>query len=152
MNCLCYFENRNRFVRIIYGVIKFLAVGFPAFLIAIPLNFFLVDHLAVPKSIAYAIVLIVQVHISFPLCRIFVFKPSKTKTLLRQYIEFMSAIALFRGLDWVVYSLCAKVLYFPLVICGKDCYYLVYQLMNVIIFALAKYFLCKRAIEGKTNK
>ena len=101
-----------------------------------------------PKALAYAIVLVVQVNINFPLCRRFVFDPAPDKTLWRQYVEFMGAVAVFRGLDWLFYTFCVEALRFPLVIAGRDCYYLAYQLANVIIFSLAKFVFCKRAIEG----
>lgn len=126
----------------------FLAVGLPAFLIAFPLNFLLVDRCGLPKALAYAIVLIVQVNINFPLCRRFVFEPAPGKTVWRQYVEFMGAVAVFRGLDWLFYTFCVEALRFPLVIAGRDCYYLAYQLVNVVIFSLAKFVFCRRAIEG----
>ncbi len=126
----------------------FLAVGLPAFLVAFPLNFLLVDRCGLHKALAYAIVLIVQVNINFPLCRRFVFEPAPDKTIWRQYVEFMGAVAVFRGLDWLFYTFCVEALRFPLVIVGRDCYYLAYQLANVIIFSLAKFVFCKRAIEG----
>lgn len=126
----------------------FLAVGLPAFAVAFPLNFLLVDKAGWPKWLAYAVVLIVQVNINFPLCRKFVFDPDPGKSVWKQYGEFMAAVAVFRGFDWLVYTFCVEALRFPLVIFGKDCYYLAYQLANVVVFSLAKFFFCKRAIEG----
>ena len=127
----------------------FLAVGLPAFLVAFPLNFLLVDRCGLHKAIAYAIVLVVQVNINFPLCRWLVFEPAAMKSVWRQYAEFMAAVAVFRSLDWLFYALCVEALRFPLVIAGRDCYYLCYQLLNVIVFSLAKFVFCRRAIEGK---
>ena len=126
----------------------FLAVGLPAFLVAFPLNFLLVDSCGLPKWLAYAIVLVVQVNINFPLCRWLVFEPDPDKSVGRQYVEFMGAVAFFRGLDWLFYTFCVEALRFPLVIAGRDCYYLVYQFANVVIFSLAKFVFCRRAIEG----
>ena len=60
----------------------------------------------------------------------------------------MGAVAAFRSLDWLFYTFCVEALRFPLVIAGRDCYYLVYQLANVVIFSLAKFVFCRRAIEG----
>lgn len=127
----------------------FLAVGLPAFLVAFPLNFFLVDTCGLHKALAYAIVLVVQVNINFPLCRWLVFEPAPDKSVRRQYVEFMGAVAFFRGLDWLFYTFCVEALRFPLVIAGKDCYYLAYQLANVVIFSLAKFVFCRNAIEGR---
>ena len=127
----------------------FLAVGLPAFLVAFPLNFLLVDRCGLHKALAYAIVLVVQVNINFPLCRRFVFDPDPGKSVWKQYAEFMGAVAVFRGLDLLFYTFCVEKLRFPLVILGRDCYYLAYQLANVIVFSLAKFVFCGRAIEGK---
>ncbi len=132
-------------------LLLFLAVGLPAFLIAFPLNFLLVDSCGLPKPLAYAIVLIVQVNINFPLCRRFVFEPAPEKSVGRQYAEFMGAVAVFRGLDWLFYTFCVEAFRFPLVIAGRDCYYLAYQLVNVVIFSLAKFIFCRRAIEGSPS-
>ena len=129
----------------------FLAVGFPAFLVAFPLNFLLVDGCDIHKAFAYAIVLVVQVNINFPLCRWLVFDPALEKSVRRQYAEFMGAVAVFRGLDWLFYTFCVEAIRFPLVIAGRDCYYLAYQLVNVVIFSIAKFVFCSRAIEGKSR-
>lgn len=129
-------------------LILFLLSGLPGFALAFPFNFLLVDALHLPKGLAYAIVLIMQVHVGFFLSRIIAFVPSATKPFFRQYLEFMGAVAVFRGLDWIVYTFCVEALRFPLVIAGRDCYYLVYQLANVVVFSCAKFFFCRRAIEG----
>ena len=129
-------------------LILFLLSGAPGFVLAFPLNFLLVDTLHLPKGLAYAIVLIMQVHVGLFLSRRIAFVPSATKPFSRQYVEFMGAVAAFRGLDWLVYAFCVEALRFPLVIAGRDCYYLAYQLANVVIFSLAKFFFCRRAIEG----
>lgn len=137
-----------RFPSLFRKLFLFLAVGLPAFLVAFPLNFLLVDRCGLHKALAYAIVLVVQVNINFPLCRRFVFDPDPGKSVWKQYAEFMGAVAVFRGLDWLFYTFCVEALRFPLVIADRDCYYLAYQLANVVIFSLAKFVFCKRAIEG----
>ena len=55
----------------------FLLVGLPAFLIAIPLNYFLVEFIQLYKPAAYLIVLLLQVTMNFFMLRWFVFKSSK---------------------------------------------------------------------------
>lgn len=129
----------------------FLAVGLPAFAIAFPLNYVFVELCGLHKAIAYAIVLFVQVNINFPLCRKFVFTPSQQKPLYKQYLEFMASVAFFRFFDWLFYTFCVEALEFEIIVFGKNCYYLIYQLLNVIIFSIAKFLFCKRAIEGKNK-
>ena len=130
------------------AVVKFLLAGLPAFVLAVPLNFVLVDRFGIPKWFAYPIVLFVQVNIGFLLCRWKVFKPNATKPVWRQYTEFLGAVAVFRVMDAVLYAFLVERFPFRLEIAGRDCYYLVYQLANVVIFSLAKFFFCRRAIEG----
>ena len=126
----------------------FLLSGLPGFALAFPLNFLLVDACGMSKGLAYAVVLVAQVHLGYFLSRVIAFTPSATKSRWRQYAEFMGSVAAFRGLYWLVYAFCVETLRFPLVIAGRDCYYLVYQLANVVVFSCAKFFFCRRAIEG----
>jgi len=120
-------------------LVRFLAIGIPAFLIAIPLNLFLVEQLAWPKPAAYALVLVVQVTINFFACIFFVFKRDTTKSLASQFILFMSGILAARVLDWGLYSILVKTL---------PVHYLIIQFSNVIIFSLAKFTFARRTIEG----
>jgi putative flippase GtrA len=121
-------------------LLKFLAVGIPAFLIAVPLNWFLVETLGWPKPLAYALVLVVQVTINFFACIFFVFKRDESRSLFSQFILFMSGILAARVLDWGLYTLLVNTTPF---------HYLVIQLTNVILFSLAKFAFAKRAIEGR---
>ena len=129
----------------------FLAVGLPAFAIAFPLNYVFVELCGLHKAIAYAIVLFVQVNINFPLCRKFVFTPNQQKPIHKQYLEFMASVIVFRFFDWLFYTFCVEAIKFEIIILGKNCYYLFYQLLNVIVFSIAKFLFCKRAIEGKNK-
>lgn len=131
------------------SVLKFLLAGLPAFVLAVPLNFLLVDRIGLPPWIAYPVVLFFQVNVGFVLCRWKVFRPNAQKPLWRQYSEFLGAVVVFRALDAVLYAFLVSVFPFRLVLFGKNCYYLVYQLANVVIFSLAKFVFCRRAIEGK---
>ena len=130
------------------SLVKFLLAGLPAFILAVPLNFLLVDMVGMAKWLAYPIVLFIQVNIGFFLCRWKVFTPSSSKPLRRQYAEFMGAVVVFRALDALLYAFLVSTLPFTLVIAGRNCYYLAYQLLNVAIFSLAKFVFCRRAIEG----
>jgi putative flippase GtrA len=119
-------------------LIKFLAVGIPAFLIAIPLNVYLVDHLGWPKPAAYALVLAAQVTINFFACILFVFKRDTSKSMTSQFILFMSGILAARVLDWGLYSILVKTV--PI-------HYIAIQFFNVVIFSVAKFSFARRTIE-----
>jgi putative flippase GtrA len=121
-------------------LLRFLAVGIPAFLIAIPLNYFLVEKLFWPKSAAYALVLVVQVTINFFACIFFVFKRDESKSIKSQFAIFMTGILAARMLDWALYSILVKT---------TPIHYLVIQFTNVILFSLAKFTFARRTIEGK---
>lgn len=121
---------------------NFLAVGIPAFLIAVPLNWFLVEKLLWPKPAAYALVLILQVTINFFACILFVFKRDQTRSLASQFAIFTSGILAVRILDWGLYSLLVKT---------TSIHYLIIQFSNVILFSLAKFAFARRIIEGKPN-
>jgi putative flippase GtrA len=124
-------------------LLRFLAIGIPAFLIAIPLNLFLVEQLAWPKPAAYALVLVVQVTINFFACIFFVFKRDRSKSLASQFTIFMTGILAARVLDWGLYSILVKTL---------PVHYLVIQFSNVIIFSLAKFTFARKAIEGRSQE
>ena len=132
-----------------FSVFKFLLAGLPAFVLAVPLNFILVDWAGFPKWLAYPVVLFVQVNIGFFLCRWKVFEPDASKALWRQYSEFLGAVAVFRIMDAVLYGFLVARFPFRLEIAGRNCYYLAYQLLNVVVFSLAKFVFCRRAIEGR---
>ena len=126
----------------LHKLLKFLAVGIPAFLIAIPLNWFLVENLLWPKPAAYAVVLVVQVTINFFACILFVFKRDPSKNLASQFLIFMSGILAARVLDWGLYSLLVNT---------TPIHYIAIQFLNVIVFSLAKFSFARRTIEGKTS-
>jgi putative flippase GtrA len=121
-------------------LLRFLAVGIPAFLIAIPLNYFLVEKLFWPKPAAYALVLVVQVTINFFACIFFVFKRDATKSIASQFAIFMTGILAARLLDWALYSILVKT---------TPIHYLIIQFTNVILFSLAKFTFARRTIEGR---
>ncbi len=124
-----------------HKVLRFILFGIPAFLIAIPLNWFLVEKLLWHKTTAYAIVLMVQVTINFYICIRFVFKRDPSKNLAAQFLVFMAGILAARVLDWGLYSL---------LINTTPIHYIAIQFFNVIIFSLAKFTFARKAIEGNT--
>lgn len=123
-------------------LVRFMAVGIPAFLIAIPLNVFFVENLHWQKAAAYGLVLVVQVTLNFFACVLFVFQRDLTRSLPSQFALFMSGILGARALDWALYSFLVTVIPF---------HYLVIQLFNVVVFSLAKFALARRALEVRTR-
>ncbi|HMP73586.1 MAG TPA: GtrA family protein [Kiritimatiellia bacterium] len=118
----------------------FLGAGLPAFALALPLNFALVDGAGWPKPVAYAVVLIVQVTMNFFMCRWLVFKQAESSALLRQFVAFLAGIGGFRVLDWMVYALWVRM--FP-------SYYLLIQVTNVILFSVMKYIYSKHVFRRR---
>lgn len=118
----------------------FLAAGVPSFLMAVPLNWVLVMQLGWNKSVAYALVLFVQVSINFFMCRWFVFTERKKNSIWMQFGQFLAGILFFRLADWLLYSLLVSVL---------GVYFLVAQIANIFIFAIMKYKFSKKVIEAK---
>jgi putative flippase GtrA len=118
---------------------KFLAIGIPAFLVAIPINYLLVEKLLWPKPAAYALVLVIQVTINFFACIYFVFQRDESTSLRSQFVLFMSGILSARVMDWGAYSLLTWL--------GMN--YMLAQFLNVAIFSIAKFSFARRTIEGK---
>lgn len=111
-------------------LIRFLAAGLPAFLVAVPLNWLLVSQFTWPKPLAYALVLWVQVSVNFFACFYFVFERITVRPAFAQYWRFLTGIALFRAADWAAYTAMVEWAGVP---------YLAAQLLNVTLFALLKY-------------
>ncbi len=115
---------------------KFLAVGLPAFVLAVPLNYLLVEHAGWGKGISYALVLVFQVTTNFFLCRWLVFPPSGRRWY-RDFAWFVSGILTIRCLDWGVYWVLVNVFGF---------YYLLVQLGNVMIFSVIKFLFSEKVL------
>jgi putative flippase GtrA len=120
----------------------FLLVGLPAFIIAIPLNYVLVEFLNLYKPAAYVIVLLFQVTINFFMLRWFVFRSSKDHPILKQYFLFLGGIGIVRLMDLGCYSLFVEVFGF---------YYLLVQLANVAVFSIIKFLFSKTVMEKKNT-
>ena len=116
----------------------FIAVGLPAFLLAIPLNYFLVTYWGWNEPSAYALVLVAQVSLNFVMCRLFVFEKGSTENIFVQFLKFMAGILGFRILDWVVYVAAVEYLGF---------HYLLVQVANVFLFSVGKFLFAKRIFE-----
>jgi putative flippase GtrA len=121
-----------------YQMGGFLAAGLPAFALAIPLNWFLVDRLHWWAPSAYALALVGQVSLNFFMCRRFVFRQPKSTRLHVQFGQFMVGILFFRMADWLLYTLLVKYV---------GLYYLGVQVANVLVFAVLKFKFSQRVME-----
>ena len=132
------FRSDEKSGKLMIQLIGFGLAGLPSFLIAIPLNWLLVEYFFLQKPVAYMITLFFQVTVNFFMLRIFVFKDRTEENVLRNYFRFLYGIAFFRFLDWGLYSLLVRY---------TGIYFLVVQIGNVVIFSLAKFFYSKKIME-----
>ena len=119
---------------------RFLAAGLPAALVAMHLNYALVELARWPKPAAYALALVMQVTINFFACRYFVFARTASASAHVQFAQFASGILGFRVLDWIIYAALVSFL-------GP--YYLALQGFNLVLFALLKFRVTERVMEGR---
>lgn len=133
-------NKENKLYKLYVQLFKFFLAGLPSFIIAIPLNWFLVEIIENDKSTSYLITLFFQVTVNFIFLRQFVFTDKKDESFLSLYLKFLSGIAFFRFLDWVLYTLLVNY---------TEIYYLFIQIGNVIIFAFFKFFYSKFIMEKK---
>lgn len=127
----------KRKITVVEQIVRFLLAGLPSFALAVPLNYLLVDHAQLNKSLAYGIVLFCQVVTNFFVCYFFVFERKSNRTLLQQLWQFVVGIMAFRCGDWAVYSLATAYL-------GVN--YLLMQILNVTLFSLMKFSFAKRVM------
>jgi len=133
-------ERLRQAIDLLRRVFRFLLSGLPAFLLAIPANWFLVEVLHWPKPVSYLVVLWGQTTLNFFACRRFAFEVKDRPPTLRQYLQFLSGIGLFRLADWGVYTILVEVFSF---------YYLAVQLFNVAVFALLKFKFAESLFEAR---
>jgi len=135
MTCL---KIPDKLLSLLLLLFKFGIAGMPSFLIAIPLNWFLVEKILLNKPIAYLITLLFQVAVNFVFLRLFVFKSDKHGYKLTTFVKFFWGIAFFRLFDWGLYTLLVQ---------KTEIYFLFIQIGNVVIFSLAKFFYSKKVME-----
>ena len=116
----------------------FLAAGLPSFVLAVPLNWLLVEYLGWYEAFAYAVVLLFQVTINFFMCRRFVFTDRRETPMRTQFVQFMSGILIFRVADWALYTLLVNVF---------GLYFLAVQIANIFIFAVLKFKFSQKVME-----
>lgn len=120
-------------------LIKFLASGLPAFSLAVPLNYLLVERVHLHYALAYGVVLFFQITVNFLICKHFVFPNQGTRHWLVQFWQLGTGSLGFRVLEWGVYSLAVRAI-------GRD-YIILLQLGNVALFMLPKFFYARRVME-----
>jgi putative flippase GtrA len=120
------------------SLLLFLAVGLPAFALAIPVNYALVVNAEMAPAPAYALVLALQVTVNFFLVRYFVFKRRVWNGIGREFVQFMVSILGVRLLDWAVYVVAVD---------GLGVYFLLVQLVNVVFFSVLKFLLSERIMR-----
>lgn len=129
--------------KVVKKAIRFIAWGVPAGLLAIPLNYALVQFVHIQKPGAYAIVLIFQVALNFFICRHLVFEKTASSSLRTQFAQFVGGILTIRAADWALYSLLVGFF-------GN--YFLVLQVINALLFAWLKFRFSERVMEGRADK
>jgi putative flippase GtrA len=121
-------------------LVKFLASGFPALVLALVLNGILVEKAKLPIAAAYAIVLVLQTTVNFFLCRYWVFQGGGGRKIANSFTRFATGILVIRFLDWMVYNF---------LVAQMDLYFLAAQGINVVVYALVKFEFSRRLFAEK---
>lgn len=118
-------------------LLRFQASGAPAFILAIPLNWALVERGGLSHAPAYLLVLLFQVAVNYLMCRRFVFPAAGDRGFFAEFFPFVSGVMVIRVLDWLTYQIWVG----PLGV-----YYLIAQILNVPIFAIVKFLFAERLL------
>ncbi|RME67852.1 MAG: hypothetical protein D6781_12310 [Verrucomicrobia bacterium] len=129
-----WLKQWRRFTPALRKFLEFMLIGIPAFALAVPLNWFFVEHLTFPKALSYALVQVLQMTMNFVLARRFVFNITDSRSFIRQYFSFMAGNATIRFFDWLLYSLIVSI---------RPDVYLFVQLTNVFIFSIVKFLFAR---------
>lgn len=117
--------------------------GLPGFVVAFALNSALVKGLGMPKAVAYALVLVVQMTINFVICRHFVFAIRPEFKFWKAFAIFLNGVLVFRFFDWALYVLLTTRLAVP---------FLAAQLFNVALFSVLRFEFARGVFEGRRTK
>jgi len=123
----------------ITAYIKYMSGGIPAFLMAIALNWLLVDKLHIHVLLAYVFVLTFQIMVNFLICHYLVFN-KKSKPTLKLLGEFSFYVLFFQGLTWITYAIMVKWL---------SIYYILAQLINIGVLSIFKFIWASRIFLKK---
>lgn len=129
---------KHSFVKSSVQFSGFLIAGLPSFILAITLNWLLVNRFNCGKAGSYALVLLLQILVNFFMCRQFVFTNRKITPMWMQFIQFLSGILLFRLADWTIYTIAVYVFGF---------YFLAVQTVNILIFSVLKFKFSQKIME-----
>ena len=121
-----------------FVLFKFMASGLPSFLLAVPLNYMLVEWAHWHKSLVYALIMTMQVTINFFLCRRWAFDRRDNHALWQEFSAFFTGIMLFRCGDWLVYTVLVRFV---------PAHYLLVQCGNVVLFGLLKFLFSERLFK-----
>ena len=124
-----------------YRFLRFSAFGLVVVAWSFGLNILLNEWFHLYPPAAYAIVVASQFVIGFLLNRYCVFD-GRRAPFLAQFLKYVSALALLRGLDWAFYTVEVEFLAIP---------YLCAQAANTVLIFLAKFFIYKRVFKGKPS-
>lgn len=116
----------------------FMAAGGVGFLLALVLNYYLAE--IINKPLAYGLALIVQVHVNYLFCTLFIFKKegASPEFSYSNYFKFMSGILAFRVMDWGLYSLLSHT---------TSIHISALQTLNLLLFSVLKYLYVKRILK-----
>jgi putative flippase GtrA len=114
--------------------LKFILSGLPSFILALPLNYFLVTAINIDHEISYAIVILFQVAINYVLSMLFVFDVENVISATN-LIHFVVVVGIFRLVDWWLYVFFINY---------TDLYFLFIQFQNVLILSVVKYFILNK--------
>jgi putative flippase GtrA len=101
--------------------LRFGLAGAPGFLIAVPLNFALIEWAHWPKPLAYLLVAWMQMTSGFLMCHYLVFKTAERRSLFTAYGQFAASMATIRAFDWATYSSLVMFLHVPFVLAQIAC-------------------------------
>lgn len=101
--------------------IQFGLAGLPAFLIAIPLNIFLVQYAHWPKPVAYVPVIWLQFTAGFLMNHYLVFKTAGKIPFWRAYFQFAASMGIIRIFDWSAYTAATVWAHVPFVLAQICC-------------------------------
>jgi putative flippase GtrA len=108
----------------------FTLIGLPTYIIALILNYSLVEILLLNYEISYAITLTLLIISNFLLNFFVVFKSNDKKNIYKKFFYFLILLIFFRFLDWFVYMY---------LVINFKIWYLFVQIFNTLVFLLIKY-------------
>lgn len=122
-------------------VIFFGLCGIPGFLLAIVLNYTLVEIFGFSFYLSYGIVLFFLTFFNYFIVDTFVFpKPDSNKELkfYKRLYSFVTVTFISRGAEWCLYSLIVYI---------SDLYYILVQVLISILFVFIKYYFMKKIFK-----